>query len=241
MCDDDMNTFTWFNRNMQENATITLDLLEVKPVTHIGLYMSKETSPHDYFHHYEVFYSVDGVSYTSVGVYHLAELDYYFDNPVNVRYVKVVALSPDEYGIVIREFTADQKVESKSIKTNATLYQGVLKNVIDGKDDTFAWLHAGELQLQDKVEIIIDLKEITQITEILVKFSQEETEMDYLQGFKLSYSLNGSDYYNIINVEPNDPSVRNYVYQTLLEARYIKLSGTADITNWIKLYEFNVN
>ena len=64
--------------------------------------------------------------------------------------------------------------------------------------------------------------------------------MDYLQGFKLSYSLNGVDYYDIINVEPNDPNVRNYVYQTLLEARYIKLSGTADITNWIKLYEFNV-
>ena len=241
MCDDDMTTFTWFNRNIQENATITLDLLEVKEVSHIGLYMSKETSPHDYFHHYEVLYSEDGSSYTSVGVYNLAELDYFFDNPVNIRYVKVVALSPDEYGIVIREFTADQKVESKSIKTNATLYQGVLKNVIDGKDDTFVWLHAGELQLQDKVEIILDLKETTQITEILVRFSQDESEMDYLQGFKLSYSLNGSDYYDIINVEPNDPNVRNFVYQTLLEARYIKLSGTADITNWIKLYEFNVN
>ena len=242
MCDDNMDTFTWFTRNTQENATIILDLLEVKSVSHIGLYMSKSTSPNDYFHHYEVFYSNDGEHYTTLGEHHLAEFDHYFDGNVDVRYVKVVAVTPDEYGIVIREITADNKVESKTISTNATLYQGVLKNIIDDNNETYAWIYPGDdLKVQDKVEVILDLREIKTVNNIFVVFSSEASENDYLQGYKLSYSTDGINYIDLVLVEPNDPNVRNYIYQANIDARYIKLSGTADITNWIKLYEFNID
>ena len=241
MCDDDMNTFTWFNRNILENATITLDLLEVKSVSHIALYMSKETSPHDYFHHYEVSYSVDGITYISLGEHRIAEFDYYFDESINIRYVKVVAKSLDEYGIVVREFTADNKQESLSIKTNTTIHQGSIKNAMDNDPNTFVWVYRDNGGLQNSAEFILDLKEVKNVSLINVLFSSSETEMDYLQGFKLSYSTDGINYIELIDVLPTDPAVRDYEYQTAIDARYIKLSGTADVTNWIKLYEFSAN
>ena len=241
MCDDNLETFTWFADNKQEGACLTLDLLEVESVTHIGLYMAKADSPSDYFDHYEVSYSVDGKQYISIGEFYDAELDYYFDNAVNLRYVKVLAKKTHVFGIVVRELTADNAKERMTISTNCTVHQQSIKNAIDNDKSTFVWVYPaiGD-KLQNTAEFILDLKELTTVNSINVLFSSDSGEMDYLQGFKLSYSLNGEDYIELVDVLPTDQNVRDYTYTAGIEARYVKLSGTADITNWIKLYEFNI-
>ena len=242
MCDDNLETFTWFADNKAGNAVLTLDLLEAKEITHIGLYMGKPTSPDDYFHHYEVLYSVDGKDYISIGEYYSAELDHYFDNPVNVRYVKVVSKEADIFGIVVRELTADTAKEGMTISSNCVVYQQSIKNAIDNDKTTFVWLYPNEgNKLQDEVEFILDLKELTSVNNIYVTFTSDAGDADYLQGYKISYSVDGNDYIELVDVLPSDENVRDYICAAGIDARYIKLSGTADITNWIKLYEFNID
>ena len=242
MFDNDLETFTWFADNKNGNAILTLDLLEVNSVSHIGLYMSKVTSPEDYFHHYEVLYSIDGIEYISVGEYHDAEFDYYFDSPVNLKYVKVVSKSEDNYGIVVRELTADNATEGVKLSTNCTVHQYTIKNALDNDKTTFVWVYpaVGD-KLQNNCEFVLDLKEVTYVNNIHVTFTSDSGDADYLQGYKISYSTNGVDYIELVDVLPNDTNVRDYICAAGVDARYIKLSGTADITNWIKLYEFNVD
>ena len=129
-----------------------------------------------------------------------------------------------------------------TISTNCEVYQQSIKNAIDHDKTTFVWVYpaVGE-KLQDTAEFVLDLKEVTHVNNIYVAFTSDANDADYLQGYKLSYSTDGIDYIELVDVLPSDSNVRDYLYSAGIDAIYIKLSGTADITNWIKLYEFNVD
>lgn len=240
MFDDDLSTFTWFADNKNGDAVILLDLLEAKEILHIGLYMAKETSPNDYFHNYEILYSADGNDYVSLGIYTEKEFDYYFSDKTLLRYVKVVSKAADEFGIVIRELTADNAKEGKKIITNCSVHEGSIKNAYDSNDLTSVWVY-NDGAYQNTAEFILDLIEVTNVNTIKVLFVTDETDMDYLHGYKLSYSVDGINYIPLTEVLENDSNVRDFTYLANIEARYIKLEGVAEITNWIKLYEFNID
>lgn len=116
MIDGDLSTYAWFGYNRTEGAYLLLDLLEVKTIDTVTLYMGKDDSPDDYFHHYEILTSENGTDYVSLGTFEAKELTLNLETAVNARYVKVLALSLDaDNGIVVREFSAEKspvKVEA---------------------------------------------------------------------------------------------------------------------------------
>lgn len=116
MIDGDLSTYAWFGYNRTEGAYLLLDLLEVKTIDTMTLYMGKDDSPDDYFHHYEILTSENGTDYVSLGTFEAKELTLNLETAVNARYVKVLALSLDaDNGIVVREFSAEKspvKVEA---------------------------------------------------------------------------------------------------------------------------------
>lgn len=106
MIDGDLNTYTWFGINRNDGAYLLLDLLEIKEIQTISLYMGKSDSPSDYFHAYEVQISENGVDFVSLGAFTEAELILNPESSVRARYVRVLAMATDPYGIVVREFSA---------------------------------------------------------------------------------------------------------------------------------------
>lgn len=243
MFDGDLNTYTWFCNNETENASFTVNYDKPILASHIGLYMSRTESPDDFFHEYEVFYSVDGKNYVSLGKYDTPDFDYYFDEKVYIKSITAVSTTTSINGVIVREFAADNKVKS-IISTNCTIYSDhALEKACDGNRNTMAWIYpqVGD-NLQKDAWVQLEFSEATHINNIYVVFSSEAGEADYLHGYKLQYSLDGNVWHDLVETEYVDNAynadLRDFAYNANVEAKYIRLSGTSTASNWIKLFEF---
>ena len=115
MIDDDLNSYAWF-KSYTEGSYLLLDLLEVKEINTITLYMGNDNSPNDYFPHYEILTSENGTDYVSRGTFTDKELTLTLDTTIDARYVKMVVSDFETSNwVVVREFSAEKaaiKVEA---------------------------------------------------------------------------------------------------------------------------------
>ncbi len=107
MIDGDDTTFTWFAINKTPNAYIELDMLAIKEINNITLHMANSNSTSDYFHSYAILISSDGINYEKIGEYTEAELNLVLTQSKQARYIKVMSLDTDPYGIIVREISAN--------------------------------------------------------------------------------------------------------------------------------------
>ena len=106
MIDDDLNSYAWF-KSYTEGSYLLLDLLEVKEINTITLYMGNDNSPNDYFPHYEILTSENGTDYVSRGTFTDKELTLTLDTTIDARYVKMVVSDFETSNwVVVREFSA---------------------------------------------------------------------------------------------------------------------------------------
>jgi beta-N-acetylglucosaminidase./F5/8 type C domain. len=105
MVDGDETTFTWFEINKNENASIVLDLRESRTISHITFLQAKPSSLFDYFYHLTFSVSNDGLTYETLQSFDdTKEISFDLASPSSVRYVKAQSTASSPYGVVVREF-----------------------------------------------------------------------------------------------------------------------------------------
>lgn len=113
LCDGDSTTFAHFSKGDTHNASITLDLREVKQIENIVFFQGKDDSL-DMIYNFSVYISSDNTTWEKVGN------DYYQDvkelnldiisQSKSARYVKIISNWDLEYWVYIREFSINTGV-----------------------------------------------------------------------------------------------------------------------------------
>lgn len=237
MIDNDLNTYTWF---VGVPTEVVFELGKEVILNDIAIYQTTglpDGGGATDMMAADIEVSTNGIDYIPVGKLKYADYTYInLETPVAAKYIRLTNTDSGTW-VVVREILINQ---APSVSLDQfTVYQGELINAFDSNPDTY--VHLNTNGKQNECGIVLDYGKLISFNTINVLTAL--TGGDCLYGFKLSYSTDGINYYDIITVSDWHANVRNYTHQlpTPLEARYIKLDGMGDYTNWVQLYEFGVS
>ena len=249
MFDGNIETFTWFadHPTPDSGKEVIIELSKEIMLTDFTIYQTsgRETgSGSADMMAANILVSTDGVEYTPLESRNVDEKgrDIHYskytyinvENPVATKYIKLVDLDAGGW-VCIREILINQAPSVQLQQFSVSSHD--LSKAFDGDESTF--VHLNTNGTQNECAFIVDYAEVKSFNTIRVMTAL--TGGDCLHGFKLSYSVDGEIYYDITEVSVGHANVRNYTHQlaTPIEARYIKVEGVMQYTNWVELYEFS--
>ena len=248
MFDGNLETFGWIAGNPSGNEMI-IELSKEIMLTDFAIYqasgLSEGAGSGDQMAA-NVMVSTDGVDYVAIDNpnpdaqgrdIHYSTYTYFnLETPVAAKYIKLVDLDAAGW-VCIREILINQgpSVQLEGFKP----YRNEYSNMFDGNLDTYTWLET--VGSQKDCAVVFDYGNPITFNTLNIVSDLEGGDCWY--GFKVSYSVDGVSYYNLLEVSDKHGNVRNYTHQTSapVTARYIKIEGLGNETNWLHFHEFSLS
>lgn len=234
--DGDLSTFAWFTVNRTEGAFLALEFKEPKTVENVQLLMAKNGSPDDYFRSVRLEYSLDGESWTELGIFSGRSIYYTLPEAVVAKYVRAVSLQTTENGVVVRDFSVNAYYPvsvGDGYKPYDYYRDGYpithVYYAADGDENTFLDLENTE----GERTVTLDLGEISYVNEIAI-ISGGISWDDKITQCEISYSSDGVNWTKLGDYESTTGEYA--LSDAAISARYIRITVLND--GWITIREF---
>lgn len=247
MFDGNLETFGWVAGN-PSGKEMVIELSKEIMLTDFAIYQTsgKDGAGSGDLMAANVMVSTDGVEYVAIDNpnpdgrgrdIHYSDYTYFnLQTPVAAKYIKLTDLDAAGW-VCIREILINQ---APSVQLNTFKpYRNEFINMFDGNLDTYTWLET--VGQQKDCAVVFDYGTPVKFNTLNVVSAPDGG--DCWWGFKVTYSLDGDVYYDLLEVTADHRDVRNYTHQTSapVTARYIKIEGLSELTNWLHFHEFSLS
>jgi len=240
--DDDPSTYCWFSSNVSANGYVKIDYRQQITVKSIKIQFGKPGSNDKFVGKLQ--YSLDGESWTDLtsmdGLNIILDLR---DEPITLQYLRMYTDVDQSGWVAITDVMINSIPDSeyKYSVTTMVFSEGDYANLHDGNTSTYVHFSKGE-EPYSGASITLDLREVTQINNIIFKQSNATHTSDMFFDFSVYVSSDNNSFTQVGDATYHDVTDLNLdLSSDTISCRYVKIVSNWDLSNWILITEFDVN
>ncbi len=237
--DGNPETYAWLSEAPLKDYFVRIDLGELTMIKDITI-ISGNSEGRDIWNGAIVQCSADGKNYVTVGEIGGEKTLLLLENPAEYRYIKIMETDErHETWVSLKEVSLNTtnyttRITYENLKISSKPNQNIT-GLLDTDKNTYTWFEKPEVGAWLK----LDLLEVKSVNNVQLLMSNAEGLDDYPNGVTLSYSVDGTQWTTIDSYE----NQRNIyaIFDSPIQARYIKADFVHDKTNWFIARDFSVN